>query len=204
MIMELNEMKQLWKKETINIEEQVKVNEQIIVSLQKEKSVNAFEKNLKVAILGRNLAFVYFALSIILSGLVIQKPFLSIPGFIGGFLMLWSFFSHLKIQRPDYNKMSIIELQKFILHFRIHTDKNKKYDYAITSIWMISLYPIYLHFAFKKDLYEEPQLLLWSVLFLIILLPLSFVSMLKMYKKIDNQLKESENLLQKAKEFEEV
>jgi hypothetical protein len=201
--MEIEDLKQIWKQENLKIEERMRLNEKLLLNLQKEKSIDSFEKHLTVAIWGKNLAIVYFVISMLLSGLVFNRIELCIPGFIGGFLMLWSFYSHLSIHRPDYNRMSVIELQKFIYKFRIHMDNSKKNDGAIVIIWFITLYPIYLHFGFKKELYQEPQLLLWSAIFLIILIPLFFAINYKMYQKIDVKLKESEERLNEIKMVEE-
>jgi len=201
--MEIEELKQIWKQENLKIEEKMRLNEKMLLNLQKEKSIDSFEKHLTVAIWGKNLAFVYFVISMLLSGMVFNRIELCIPGFIGGFLMLWSFYSHSSIHRPDYNQMSVIELQKFIYQFRIHMDNSKKYDFAVVFIWMITLYPIYLHFVFKKELYQDSQLLLWSAIFIIILIPLFFAVNSKMYKKIDVKLKESEERLNEIKMVED-
>ncbi|MEO7767905.1 MAG: hypothetical protein ABIS01_10775 [Ferruginibacter sp.] len=195
--MELNDLKNIWQREKNELESRITINEKLIKDLTFDKSKSSFDKLLKISILGRNLAFVYMLISIIIACKVFYEFEYSIPAFIGGIAMLLSFFQHKTLKRPDFSKMSTIELQKAICQFRIHTSKYSKYDISIVSLWFITLVPIYFKFILKIDI---SLIALYSVI--ITLIGLTFIFSKYIYKKWDNQLKENEGQLNKIIEFE--
>ncbi|MFN9999284.1 MAG: hypothetical protein ACK52X_06660, partial [bacterium] len=143
--MELDDLKNIWLKEKMELESRIVLNENLVKELT-FKSKSSFDKLIKTAILGRNLALVYMIISIILASKVFYEFEYSIPALIGAGAMLFSFFQHISLKRPDFNKMSTIELQKAICQFRIHTSKFSKYDISIVCLWFLTVVPIYFKY----------------------------------------------------------
>lgn len=195
--MELDDLKNIWSKERNELESRITLNEKLIKELTFGKSMSSFDKLLKTAILGRNLALVYMMISIFLAFKVFYEFEYSIPAFIGGIAMLLSFFQHIPLKMPDFSKMSTIELQRAICQFRIHTSKYSKYDISIISLWFFTLIPIYLRYILKINISILP---LYSIIISLIVLTLVFSKYI--YKKWDNQLKENEEQLIQIMEFE--
>ena len=144
-------------------------------------------------------SLVYMLISIILVSKFPYEFEYSIPAYIGGIAMLFSFFQHMSIKKPDYGKMNTIELQKAISQFRIHTSKYSKYDVSIVCLWVLTLQPILFKYIFKIDSFF-PYLLLYFIFLLWILFTL--VRSKHVYEKQDKQLKELEEQLNQIMEFE--
>ncbi len=195
--MELDDLKNIWLKEKMELESRIVLNEKLVKELTFNKSKSSFYKLIKIAILGRNLALVYMIISIILALKVFYEFEYSIPAFIGAGAMLFSFFQHISLDKPDFNKMNTIELQRAICHFRIHTSKYSKYDISIVCLWFLTVVPIYFKFILNINI---PLIPLYSIITSLIVL--TFVFSKYIYKKWDNQLKENEEQLNLIMEFE--
>lgn len=200
--MELDELKKLWKEENTRLENRIELNEKLIREMNMNKSIRGFDKLLKFSILGRNLALVYCFISIALAIRVIDEPLYSVPAIIGGLAMLASFVSHLSLERPNYEEISLIDLQKVISKFRIHTAANAKYDIGVVTLWLLTLTPAYLNVFFGVHLYARPtDLSIFCLVFFVAIIALSAMSQ-SIYRKYDRQLKQSEAYLDKIIDFE--
>lgn len=195
--MELDDLKNIWLKEKMELESRIVLKEKLVIELTFDKSKNSFDKLIKKAIIGRNLALVYMVISIFSASQVFYEFEYSIPAYIGGLAMLFSFFQHKSLNKPDYSKMNTLELQKAICQFRIHTSKYSKYDISIVSLWILTMLPMYLKFILKIHISPLP---LFSIIILLVVL--TFVFSKDIYNKWDNQLKENEQELNQIIEFE--
>lgn len=199
--MELNELKSFWQSDKQKLEARIEANEKLLQKLGTEKVITQFDNMLKMSVLGRNLALVYGLLSVI-KGVYAFNEFViySIPCILGGLAMFGSFIAHLAIKKPNYQALSTADLQKSIVQFRLHTAKMFKYDMGVVLVWFLTLAPLYFKETLKISIYSNPTLLL-SLLLLIIV---SAVLSKFIYKKIDNQLKESEEQLNGVLVFEKM
>ncbi|MDQ3393790.1 MAG: hypothetical protein M3512_06720 [Bacteroidota bacterium] len=199
--MDIEEMKKYWDEEDAKLKYKLKLKEDMLMKMKLDKVVGELDKMINVSVLGRNLAFVYFLISLWYSSANFNDFEYSIPGIVGGLLMLWSFVHHLKIKKPQYFQMSLIELQKTIRNFREHTAASSKYDIGIVFIWYITLIPVILKSIFGLSIWKEPLFfayIFWVFLIVAVLLVFS----IWIYKKYDEKLKESENYLDEILEFE--
>jgi hypothetical protein len=185
----------------MELESKIILNHNLVKELIFNKSKNSFDKLIRISILGRNLALVYMLISLFLASTVLYELQYSIPAFIGAAAMLFSFFQHISLVKPDYLKMSTIELQKNISRFRVHTSKYSKYDISIVCIWFLTVLPIcfkyfskYFPFIFTQPIFIYSYFFL--LIFLLIIIPIF------LYKKIDKELEESERQLDQLIEFE--
>ena len=144
--MELDDLKTIWLKEKMELESKIILNHNLVKELILNKSKNSFDRLISISILGRNLALVYMLISLFLASKVLYELQYSIPAFIGAAAMLFSFFQHISLVKPDYLKMSTIELQKNIARFRLHTSKYSKYDISIGCIWILTVLPIFFKY----------------------------------------------------------
>ncbi|MCA6444358.1 MAG: hypothetical protein IM600_13085, partial [Bacteroidetes bacterium] len=87
--MELDDLKNIWLKEKMELESRIVLHENLVKELT-IKSKSSFDKLIKTAILGRNLALVYMIISIILASKVFYEFEYSIPALIGAGAMLFS------------------------------------------------------------------------------------------------------------------
>ena len=199
--MNLDELKNTWKEEDKNLERNIQLNENLLFTMNLENTTGAFNKLLNKSLIGRNLALLYCIISIGTAILIIEEIAYSLPAILGGLAMLWSFVSHLAIEKPNYT-VSLVQLQKTICNFRIHMAANAKYDIAIVAFWLLTLAPIYLKYVYNISLYTNLKAL--SIFFLISVVALTVMTAVsrKTYKKYDQILKNSEAYLTKLIEFE--
>jgi len=202
--MELDELQNLWKEDNKKLESRLELNEKILNKMNMDKTVGEFDKLISKSILGRNMALVYCIATLIFSSIYIEKLAYSIPAIIGSMAMLWSFVDHLSITKPDYSRISLIELQKSISNFRIHTSKTEKYDIAIVVFWQITAVPLTTFAAFKILIFSSLKYFSIYCLYCIVYTTLTIAFSRKTYATYDQKLKEAESDLEKIKAFESV
>lgn len=200
--MELEEMKNIWKEEDKKLEPKIEINEKLINKMKMSTTVLEFDKLISRSIMGRNLALIYCAISLIMGSIIIEELVYSIPAIISGMAMLWSFVDHLSITKPDYSRISLIEFQKSICNFRIHTAKTAKYDIAIVLFWVITVTPLYMRLTYKTSIYSNPKYLAIFCLFSFVFGIVLIASSRKIYAMYHQKLTEAESDLEKILEFE--
>lgn len=202
--MELEELKNLWKEDDKKLEDRIELNEKILKKINMDKTVSEFDKLISKSIIGRNMALVYCTISLIMSSVIIEELEFSIPAILGSMAMLWSFIDHLVIEKPDYSRISLIELQKSICNFRIHTSKTEKYDIAIVLLWFVTTTPLYVKLVCKTSIYSNLKYFAIFCLFSVVISIIVIATSRKMYATYDQKLKEAESDLEKILEFEKV
>ncbi|KAA5540331.1 hypothetical protein [Adhaeribacter rhizoryzae] len=199
--MNLDELKNTWKEEDKHLENKIRLNENLLLKMNLENTTGAINKIINKSLIGRNLALLYCFISIGTAVMIIEEIAYSLPAIMGGLAMLWSFVSHLAIEKPNYT-VSLVQLQKTICNFRIHMAANAKYDIAIVAFWLLTLAPIYLKYIYKIPVYSNPKALSIFVLISVVVLTVMIAVSQKAYKKYDQILKNSEAYLSKLIEFE--
>lgn len=203
--MEIEELKTLWQADSQRLEKRIELNEKLLQQMNMEKAMGQFDQLVQKSIMGRNMALVYGAISIVSASLVIERIELSIPIILAAFAMFWSFKYHLVIEKPgDYSKISLVELQKSICKFRIHTSGSAKYDISIFLLWALTLIPLYLDAILNVSVYSSLSYAFPFVMFVVaiaVILPQVFK---KIYQEYETTLKESELYLEEIIEFEKV
>ena len=192
----------LWKEENRRLESKIEVNEKLIKEMNMNKHIKGYDKLLGLSIMGRNFALVYCFISVVLAISVVDEPWYAIPAVVGGLAMLASFASHLSLKKPDYEELPLVDLQKVISKFRIHTASRAKYDGLVVAFWFLTAFPPYLNVFFGVHIYSDiMSLLTFCVLFLVVT-AIGFVMTRNMYQKYDQQLKHSEAYLANITDFE--
>ena len=200
--MELNELKEIWQNEQNKLLTRIEINEKRVNEITVHNSKNKLEKYINISIVGRNLALVYFIISIWFASKVLNELLYSLPAIIGGLAMLFSFFQHITLKKANYSSMNIVELQKSIEKFRIHTLKYSKFDKGIVGLWLLTLSPIYLKLFFNISIFSNQN---HFFIFLLVTIAISiFIKIFPfdIYKKWDLELNEAESKLNEIKEFE--
>jgi uncharacterized membrane protein len=96
----------------------------------------------------------------------------------------------------------IVELQKSIEKFRIHTLKHSKFDKGIVALWLLTLSPIYLKLFFSISIFSNQNHFILFILIIVALGILVKIFPFDIYKKWDLELSEAETKLNEIKEFE--
>jgi hypothetical protein len=201
--MELDNLKEIWQKESKGLEARIAVNENIIRKMNLDKALGEFEVLVKRSLMGRNLALVYCLISVVFAAMAYDDLAYSVPGLLAGGAMLWSFISHLAITSPEYDKISVVALQKLICSFRIHTATHAVYDIAIVSCWLVTTVPLVLRVTQGVSIYShaDSTLLFLGISTIVIVLIAAFSR--RAYGQYNQKLKEVEAQLNTIVEFEE-
>ncbi len=200
--MELSEFKEIWRSEQQELQNELGIREQEVKAITKKFSQSKLERYLIISIIGRNLALVYFVISMWLASKVFSELPYSIPAIIGGLAMLYSFYQHLPLRRANYSTMSIIELQKAIEAFRIHSLKYANYDKAVVALWFLTVAPIYLKLNFKILIYSNITYFLIFIGIAIVIYLILKIIPFDIYDKHNSELKDAEMELRKIEELE--
>ena len=201
--MELDELKSLWKADYDQLQNSLSLNRALISKADISTSMGEYKKLRQVSIFGRNMALVYAAISIVWAITIFFNFIYSIPLLLGGAAMIWSFTQHLAIESaPNYHAHSIIELQRKIQRFRIHTAKHKIYDGLIVLFWLLTIAPIYLQTGHHYDIYASASNIFTFAMVAIVLFGITGFLVNKMYGHIDGKLKDAEEALEEIDMFE--
>ena len=200
--MELNELKEIWQNEQKKLLTRLEINEKRVDEITVHNSKNKLEKYMNISIIGRNLALVYFIISIWFASKVLSDLIYSLPAILGGLAILFSFFQHISLKKANYSSMNIVELQKSIEKFRIHTLKHSKFDKGIVALWLLTLSPIYLKLFFSISIFSNQNHFILFILIIVALGILVKIFPFDIYKKWDLELSEAETKLNEIKEFE--
>lgn len=203
--MEIEELKVIWQADSQRLEKRIELNEKRLQQMNMEKALGSFDQLVKKSIIGRNMALVYGAISIVSASMIIERLELSIPIIIAAFAMFWSFKYHLVIENPgDYSKVSLVELQKSICKFRIHTSTSAKYDISIFLLWVLTLLPLFLDSVLDVSVYGSMDYAFSFAMFIMAIVIISPQMFKKIYQEYETTLKESEVYLEEIMAFEKA
>jgi hypothetical protein len=202
--MELDELKNYWRLENEKLKDRIQLNENLIKKGYLDKTISEVDALLRASVLGRNLAFIYALISFTFTIILLRQIEFSIPCLLGGFAMLWSFKDHLSIARPNYVDLSIVELQKAIHKFRIHTSSRSTYDFLIVFIWFVTTIPAWMQVKHNTSVYSggETSTTYFSIILgltILLILPFKYI-----YNKYEKKLKDAETLLSQILLFEKA
>jgi hypothetical protein len=199
--MELDELKDIWQTEDKNLDSKIRLNEKHLLKMNLDNATGEIDKIISISLIGRNMALVYCFVSTGMAIFMIETIEYSIPTIFGALAMLWSFISHLPIKKLDY-KDSIVQLQKTICTFSVHTAANAKYDILIVALWFLTIVPICLKIVSDVSLYNDRKALAIFCLVAGITLTLMTALSRKLYAEYDRTLKKSEAYLAELINFE--
>ena len=203
-VMELDELKDYWKLENEKLRERIQLNESLIKKDYLKKNVSEVDLLIKTSILGRNLALVYALISFAFTVILIKQIEFSIPCFLGGLAMLWSFKDHLVITRPRYFELPIVELQKALHKFRIHSSSRSVYDLLIVFGWFVTIIPAWINIKHNTSVYQNKEFGTTYFLSLIGITLLLIIPFRFIYKSFEKKLVAAENSLNEILAFEKA
>ena len=198
--MEIDELKEIWKNDQEKLIDRIEINEKRINEITIQNSKSKIEEYMNTSILGRNLALLYAVISISLASIVRNDLLYSLPAFIAGIAMIYSFIQHISLKKEDFSSMNIIELQKTINSFQIHTLKYSKFDTGIVALWLLTSIPILIKILFKFSIFSNTITFLIFIFFSVILLLKLFS--LDIYKKWDLELNTAKIKLNEIQKIE--
>jgi len=201
-IMNVDDIKNIWNNDMKALESRVRINEDRIKQLEFNKAQSSFDKFLKISLAGKNMALIYALGSAFLMYKIWEAPFyVAIVG-LGAAAMIFSYFQHSVLKKMDIASLSIINLQKEINNFRLHTAKTAIYDLTIVGLWMATAgLGCYIWISGSDAVMNLAVGIGIGVAVLVWFLA-AYLGSKYIYRDIDEKLKESEDSLAMIVDYE--
>lgn len=162
--MELEELKKTWAQYDKKLSENLKLNEELLRSINFEKYSHALKKPYYLELFNIGIQSFLFIIVIILSTRIIGEFQFSIPGFAGALLcMLSMIFSAITVKRIEklfVCDSSIIEHQKELLQLKAFVLRLRRFTYIIAPLFGLLIIPVFFKTVNNLSIYDRPELLL--------------------------------------------
>ena len=161
--MEIDNLKKAWQETADRREKNTEINYLLLKKMNQQITSSSISKILNFQKVGAFLALIYAVISFVLGFIIFKSYHHSIPLFISGVLMVYSFLGHYKknkmIEDIDFYKTSVKDYLKTVLLYENWILKSKKHDGIITCFWIIVITPIYIKYVFHLSdlLFEMSQ-----------------------------------------------
>lgn len=199
---EFDELKSFWEEKNKALEHKISVNEELLTRLNMDKAISEFDKLLKLSIVGRYSALVFFIASFVFASFVFYDFEYSIPQFIGGIAMLWSFIFHSRLPKAKYENISIIKMLEKVNTFHKYTFDTAKYDIGVTMFGFLVFLPVYLKLIFKMSVYTSLRHFLIFIGLYALFSIYMYIGCKGMYKGYDEKLTRISNNLKEITTLE--
>ncbi|UFH46990.1 hypothetical protein LNP27_02880 [Flavobacterium galactosidilyticum] len=204
--MEIDNLKKAWQETADRREKNTEINYLLLKKMNQQITSSSISKILNFQKVGAFLALIYAVISFVLGFIIFKSYHHSIPLFISGVLMVYSFLGHYKknkmIEDIDFYKTSVKDYLKTVLLYENWILKSKKHDGIITCFWIIVITPIYIKYVFHIDVYQDSYSVL--VFMGVLIGGFLFGSFLvkSMYKDYDRKFNDIKIQLDEIIEFE--
>ncbi len=200
--MELDELKRKWTEYDKKLNENLKLNENVLRKMNLDKSRNKIRKHIILEVINIGIQF---PMAIFLSYISIQllnEPEFSIPGFIALLLLLYSIISSaIKTNvflKMDYYNFPITELQKQLTDLKTTFLWFRKIELIFLPLLIVSIIPILLKSLAGINVYENLFVLLSGVALLLVF---SYSVAYFSNCSLNRRLKESKMYLKEIENF---
>ncbi len=201
-IMNIDDIKSIWKQDMDVLEDRVRVNEEKIKELELNKATSTFDKFLKISLAGKNMALVYALGSIFLMYKVWDASFYVVIVGLGAAAMIFSYFQHSPLKKLDIGSLSVTALQKEIYKFRLHTAKTAVYDLTIVGVWMVTAGIGFYQWNSGGEAVLNLSKSVGIGVAIFVWFAIAYFGSKHIYRDIDIKLKESEDGLEKIRNYQ--
>lgn len=204
--MEIDNLKKAWQETVDKRDKNTEINYLLLKKMNQQSTSYSINIILNLQKAGAFLALIYAVISFALGFIFFKSYYYSIPLFISGLLMVYSFLGHYKknemIEDVDFYKTSVKDYLKTVLLYEDWILKSKKNDGIITFFWIIVITPLCIKYVFHIDVYQDSYSIL--VFLGVLIMGFLFGSLLakSMYKDYDKKFNSIKTQLEEIIEFE--
>lgn len=204
--MEIDNLKKAWQETVDSREKNTEINYLVLKKLNLQISSSSIDKILNLQKVGTFLALIYAVISFVLGFVSLKFYYYSIPLFISGLLMVYSFLGHYKnnkmIENVDFYKTPVKDYLKTILQYENWISQSKKSDFIITFFWVIAITPLYIKYIFHIDVFADSySILIFLGVLIVVFLFIAFGAN-SIYKDYGRKFKGVKYQLEEILEFE--
>lgn len=204
--MEIDNLKKAWLETVDSREKNTEINYLVLKKLNLQISSSSIDKILNLQKVGTFLALIYAVISFVLGFVSLKSYYYSIPLFISGLLMVYSFLGHYKnnkmIENVDFYKTSVKDYLKTVLQYENWISQSKKSDFIITFFWVTAITPLYIKYIFHIDVFEDSYYILIFLGVLIVVFLFIAFGANSIYKDYGRKFNGVKNQLEEILEFE--
>jgi len=204
--MEIDNLKKAWLETVDRREKNTEINYLVLKKLNLQISSSSIDKILNLQKVGTFLALIYAVISFVLGFVSLKSYYYSIPLFISGLFMVYSFLGHYKnnkmIENVDFYKTSVKDYLKTVLQYENWISQSKKSDFIITFFWVTAITPLYIKYIFHIDVFEDSYYILIFLGVLIVVFLFIAFGANSIYKDYGRKFNSVKNQLEEILEFE--
>ena len=161
-MMELKELQEAWKQYDKKLTENLKLNEELLKTMNLDKSKNELNKPMYGEIISV-VIFFFVLLSLMFYGIyMIRQPIFSLLAFISAAIILACLiFSIVKIKaflKIDYHVMPIIQLQQQIASLKMRILKLRKIEIVLAALLVFPLSSVLMKWVHNFDIFTADNL----------------------------------------------
>jgi len=202
--MELEELKGAWAQYDKKLSKNLKLNEELLRSINFEKYNHALRKPMNLELLNIFIQlFMIGFLTVFLVRLSNEIQYF-LTGLIGALLcgisLVFSIVVAIRINRILYRQLSIMDFQKDLTHLRILIMRLRKIQYVVAALIGITTFPFIIKATAHIDIFEYLSILIPGICFA---LGIGFaIGILLNMNVYDKGLKDAELFLKEIAKFE--
>lgn len=161
--MDLEKMESLWAQHNTKLEQNLKLQEELLRELKLTQAKRELSRPLFSEILSSILTAMFVIYLGAVSFALLDEFRFSLPGFIAAgsaaFLIYFAVLRISKIKRLDERSASVLELQKRFYALQHYRSQVGRWEIVLGAILLLAIWPIILWTGFGVDLYESSWLL---------------------------------------------
>jgi hypothetical protein len=201
--MELEELKKTWAQYDQKLSENLKLNEELLRSINFEKYSHALKKPYYLELFSIAVESFMFIIVTISSIRMIGEFQFSIPGFAGALLcmisMIFSIITVKRIEKLFVCDSSIIEHQKELLRLKAFVLRIRRFAYIIAPLLGLLIMPVFIKTVSNLNIYDRPEFLLLICFSVVLGLILGTWLNISVY---DKGIRDAERFLKEITKFE--
>lgn len=161
--MNLDKMESLWAKQNKKLEQNLKLNEELLREAKWDKAKRELRKPFYSELISSIMTGFFALYLVLISTSLIEYLKFSLPGFLAaGCSVLLIYFAMVRMRKMnllDERGTSVLELQKRLYDLQHYRTQMGKWEILLGAILLLSIWPIILWTGFGIDIYENAQLL---------------------------------------------
>ena len=158
----MEDLKNAWSQYDKKLQDHLKLNEEVLRSLNFEKYNNALMKPLHLEWLN---IFIQFVMAGVATGIAISlfhEPLFFLAGIAGAMLcaasLVFSLIRAGRMQKLLYHHLNVLDFQKGMEHLKIMIIRFRRVEYLLAPLIGVTLFPLLLKAVAGINLYSQPAL----------------------------------------------
>jgi len=165
--MDLDKMESLWAQHNKKLEQNLLLNEELLREAKWDQAKRELRKPFYAELMSSILTGFFVLYLVLLSSSLIEELKYSLPGFLAagcaGALIFFAIVRMRKMNLLDERGTPVLELQQRFYDLQHYRSKMGRWEILLGAILLLSIWPIILRTGFGIDIYENAQLIGFTI-----------------------------------------